>query len=344
VHPGRWALVAVMGLGVVSCSDDEPAADPESEQTAESPPPTESISPSPTGPTETTPTETSQPETTPTETGRAIPGPARFDPNAAMRTVRHLAGQIGPREAASPDFRRAADWVADRLTGWGYDVSREPVRVPAGVSWGVPVDAGRSWNVIATTTQPQLQPGQPYLVVGAHLDTVPQAPGAEDNASGISVLLELARLAAGTPPRLPVVFIAFGGEEPRGEGDDDHHFGSQKYVADMSARQRRSLEAMVSLDRIGVGSVVPVCIGGLEPPTVRRSLLRTAGRMDIPAQPCENQASDHWSFDKAGLPAARIGSTPYAEYHSAADLPGVVEPRQVTRVGRLMWEWLDLGP
>jgi hypothetical protein len=255
-----------------------------------------------------------------------------------MRTVRHLAGRIGPREAASPAFRRAAEWVSDRFADLGYDVRREPVRVPAGVSWGVPVDAGRTWNAVAPTSR--LQRGEPYLIVGAHLDTVPQAPGAEDNASGISVLLELARLAAGTPPRLPVVFIAFGGEEPRGDGDDDHHFGSQAYVAEMSRPERRALDGMVSLDRVGVGSVVPVCIGGLEPPTIRRELLRAAGRMGIPAAPCENQASDHWSFDKAGLPAARIGSTPYVEYHSAADRPRVVQPRQLTRVGRLMWEWL----
>jgi Peptidase family M28 len=111
----------------------------------------------------------------------------------------------------------------------------------------------------------------------------------------------------------------------------------------MSGPQRRALEGMVSLDRVGVGAVVPVCIGGLEPPTVRRSLLRTAGRHDIPAAPCENQASDHWSFDKAGLPAARIGSTPYAEYHSAADRPRVVSTRQLDRVGRLMWAWLEPG-
>ncbi|HEU0289105.1 MAG TPA: M28 family peptidase [Nocardioidaceae bacterium] len=328
MNPGRWALAAVMALGVVSCSEDEPTVEPDTERTA---PPT-----SP--PESTTPTASGLAETTPTEPPPEVLGPPRFDQDAALQTVRRLAGRIGPREAASPEFERAADWVADRFTDLGYDVERQPVRVPAGVSWGVLVDAGRTWNVIAPTAE--LRPGDPYRIVGAHLDTVPQAPGAEDNASGISVLLELARLAASTPPRLPVVFVAFGGEEPRGDGDDDHHFGSTAYVEQMSGRQRRSLDGMVSLDRVGVGAVVPVCSGGLEPPGVRRSLLRTAERMDIPAQPCENQASDHWSFDKAGLPAARIGSTPYAEYHSAADRPGVVQPRQLARVGRIMWEWL----
>ena len=54
-----------------------------------------------------------------------------------------------------------------------------------------------------------------------------------------------------------------------------------------------------------------------------------------------NQGSDHWSFEKAGLPAARVGGTPYAAYHSAADVPAVVQITQLNRVGRLMWAWLN---
>ena len=265
--------------------------------------------------------------------------PADFEPGRALAVVRHLAGTIGPRHGTSAAFGRAADWVAARFARLGYRVERQRLEVPGGVSWGVPVDAGRSTNVVATPRG--FDPSRPHLVVGAHLDTVPQAPGAEDNGSGVGVLLAAARAAAAAETRLPVVWVAFGAEEPRGPTDEDHHYGSRAYVARMTGPQRRALRGMVSLDRVGVGSVVPVCIGGLEPPTIRRELLRTAGRMDIPAFPCENQASDHWSFDKAGLPAARIGSTPYAEYHSAADRPRVVEPRQLTRVGRLMWEWLN---
>ena len=69
-------------------------------------------------------------------------------------------------------------------------------------------------------------PREPYVIVGAHLDTVPQAPGAEDNASGVSVLMELSRMAVVEPPATPTVFVAFGAEEPRGAGHDWHHFGS----------------------------------------------------------------------------------------------------------------------
>ena len=64
--------------------------------------------------------------------------------------------------------------------------------MPAGTSWGVPVRAGRSVNLIAE--RPGFDRTAPHVVIGAHLDTVPQAPGAEDNASGVAVLLELAAL------------------------------------------------------------------------------------------------------------------------------------------------------
>lgn len=253
--------------------------------------------------------------------------------------MRFLAGHIGPREASSPEFRRAAAWVERRFAALGYQVRRNPVHVPAGNSWGIDVPAGTTFNVVAVPAR--FDRTRPHLIVGAHLDTVPQAPGAEDNASGVAVVLELARLAADHNTRLPVVFVAFGGEEPRGEGDDLHHFGSTAMVNRMAASHRQALTAMVSLDRVGVGDLVPVCSGGLHPPTVRGGLLRAADRTGIAAQACENQSSDHWSFDKAGLPAARVGGTSYAEYHSAADLPTVVDPAQLDRVGRLMWEWLS---
>jgi hypothetical protein len=270
---------------------------------------------------------------------RAPARPARFRRNHAMATIRWLAGQVGPREGSSPAFRRAARRVAGRFDALGYDVRRQSFPVPAGVSWGVPVPSGRSTNVIAT---PQgFRPGRPHLLVGAHLDTVPQAPGAEDNASGVAVVLEVARLAARDDTRLPVVFVAFGAEEPRGDGDALHHFGSTAYVNRMSARERRGLQAMVALDRVGVGTVVPVCTGGLSPLRVRAMLVRRARDMDVPVSTCsDNTASDHWSFEKAGEPVARIGSTPYAGYHSAQDVPVVVNPAQIDRVGRVMWAWL----
>lgn len=293
-----------------------------------------------------TPTPSQSAETEPAPSAPASPSTsprpaARFDSAAAMSDVRLLAGRIGPRLATGPAFRRAARVVERRLEDLGYDVRRESFDVPAGESWGVPVSAGRSFNVVA---EPHgFDSERPHVLVGAHLDTVAVAPGAEDNASGVAVLLEVARLVAAQPTRLPVVLVAFGAEEPRGDGDDMHHFGSRHYVERMSRDQRESLRAMVSLDRVGVGSSLPVCTGLLSPARVQRELLRAAARVDVPARACENTASDHWSFEKAGFVVARLGSTSYAAYHSAGDRPGVVSREQLARTGQVVWAWLSRG-
>lgn len=308
-----------LAAAVAGCTD-RPVGDPKQPETttpASSPSPPSTVSPS------------TSPSTSP---------PARFDATRAVRTVRHLAGGIGPRLATGPAYREAADRVAAELGRLGYAVRRQSFPLPAGDSWGVPVRAGRSSNVIATPAD--FDPAAPYVVVGAHLDTVAVAPGAEDNASGVAVLLEVARVLGG---RGQVVLVAFGGEEPRGPGEL-HHFGSTRYVAALSPAEARHLRAMVSLDRVGVGSVVPISSVEGTPSTLRDRLARLAEREGIPTVTETDAASDHESFADAGFVAARLGSTPYAGYHSAQDLPHVVEPAQLRRVGRLVLAWLREPP
>lgn len=330
---GRHGLTGVaigVALSVLGCSGA--GQQPSAADRADRP----SSSASPSASTPTTPAATEETVTAP-ETPAPPPD---FEADRAVRTVRALAGRIGPREATSDAYFRAADLVQERFTALGYDVSRQAVPVPAGVSWGVPVPAGRSVNVIAD--QAGFDPDRPHLVIGAHLDTVPQAPGAEDNASGVSVLLELARLASRADTRLPVRFIAFGAEEPRGAGEALHHFGSKRYVQRLDGPARKAVRGMLSLDRVGVSAPqVPVCTGGLGTLAVQRALLAAARSVDVPAQPCDNTASDHWSFEQEGIPAARLGSVPYDAYHSVSDVPSVVDRDQLDRVGRLAWAWLQ---
>ena len=239
--------------------------------------------------------------------------------STAVGAVRHLAGRIGPRTATGPAYRRAARWVSGRLDRLGYTVRLQQVRVPGGVSWGVPVPSGTSVNVVAVP--PGVSLTSPHLVVGAHLDTVPQAPGAEDNASGVGVLLTVAEAVAGRRTRLPVVFVAFGAEEPRGGTDADHHYGSRAYVDRLGPARREAVRGMVSLDRVGVGTVLPVCSAGVGPDRLRAELLRAARLAGVRARSCSgNRASDHcpscgraWPGCGSAAPRSRA-TTPPATY------------------------------
>jgi Zn-dependent M28 family amino/carboxypeptidase len=144
------------------------------------------------------------------------------------------------------------------------------------------------------------------------------------------------------PAGLPVQFIAFGAEEPRGSGDALHHFGSRQHVADLSRPERRAIQAMVSLDRVGVrASYVPICIATDGGTRLRDAIRAAARRVEISTRACTNYTSDHWSYAKAGITAVRLGSIPYAGYHSRGDVPSVVDRRQLDRVGRTVWAWLQ---
>ena len=96
------------------------------------------------------------------------------------------------------------------------------------------------------------------------------------------------------------------------------------------------------MDRVGVGERRARRVRAAAPRS--RPGRRWCGRptrlgIGVAVDP-DNTASDHESFADAGLPAARLGSTPYAAYHSAQDVPAVVDPAQLRRVGRVIWDWL----
>ncbi len=297
---------------------------------------TPTISTSPTSEPTSAPPTTEPVTPTPTPTPKVSPDDARV--GIAVRAVSHLANKIGPRPGHTEAYFEAAEFVQERLEGFGWEVTRQRFPTPGGVSWGVPVDGGPSVNLIAT--RGDVVPGEPWLAIGAHLDTVPQAPGAEDNASGIGSLLAIADATQDTRTRLPVVLIAFGSEEPRGEGDDDHHYGSRAYVASLTAQQKRSLRGMVSMDRVGVGEVLPIKSVS-EPSPMRAELAAAAERAGVETLlETNHSSSDHESFVDDGLPGVRLGGTSYGGYHDATDTPDVINPAQLERTIRTVLAWL----
>src|SRR5262245_49968551 len=123
-----------------------------------------------------------------------------FDGEAALRHARELAA-LGPRPWGSPRGPLAAGCVEAKFREAGLT----DVRVQSFTSHGL-----TGTNVIGVLRAP----GTEFVVIGAHHDTAPGAPGAYDDASGVGVLIETARVLAQQPSRpRTLVFVSFDGEE-----------------------------------------------------------------------------------------------------------------------------------
>jgi len=122
------------------------------------------------------------------------------------------------------------------LAGFGLEVGSQELRF-----------AGRVYrNLVATL--PGSAPHLPMLLLGAHYDGPPGSPGADDNASGVAVLLETARLLAGTTLRRTVKFVAFTLEEPQHIGR--FLIGSRHY-ARLARRHGEAYEVALILESVG---------------------------------------------------------------------------------------------
>ena len=128
----------------------------------------------------------------------------------------------------------AADYIEEVLSGIGYDVSRQTFN-----AYGQTVS-----NLIAETSGAR----KGAIVVGAHYDTVPGSPGADDNASGVAGMLELARLCKNDTTGENLIFAAFVNEEPPCFGSDN--MGSMRYAKHLR-QNNAAIECMISLEMIG---------------------------------------------------------------------------------------------
>ncbi len=162
------------------------------------------------------------------------------DPHRLRAHVGSLARARHPGTAHDA-LRDAEDYVAHTLSAFGLPVERPPFRF-GGAEYR---------NVIATL--PGAEPARPRLLVGAHFDTVPATPGADDNASGVAAVLEVARLLAGRRLATTVEFVGFNLEEPQGIR---YRIGS---TAHARAARRRGVQyaGALILEMVGYTDVRP---------------------------------------------------------------------------------------
>ncbi len=256
----------------------------------------------------------------------------------------HIAALQGVRHplAAPQALEKAADYIETSLQAFGYGVNNHRFS-----------DNGEEYrNLIATL--PGTTEGQKKLLVVAHYDTVANSPGADDNASGVAVLLELARVLAKRQLRRTVQFVAVNLEEkerdskPKGRG-----LRGSRVLAQHAREQGWAIEGVVVLESVAyagpnvvqtapeglpiavpkVGDFIAV-IGNQASAHLVQAFLRAAEQYQpaLPKVPLvvpgngelfpDTRRSDHASFWDQGYPAIMLTDTTNfrsPHYHQPSD-------------------------
>jgi len=264
--------------------------------------------------------------------------------------VTALAGRIGERNVGRPGtLAAAAQYIRTEWQAQGHAVSTQHC-------YTMGTEPCDNLEVAVAGAAP----ARGCIVVGAHYDTVPDSPGADDNASGVAALIEIARLLAGSRPARQVRLVAFVNEEPP-------FFLSGRMGSRIYARAARArgevIDFMISLEMLGCYSERPA--SQAYPPLLRffypdrgnfiafvsnlvsrGALRRLVGAFRSECDfPCEALAapaivpgiawSDQLSFWREGYRALMVTDTAfyrYAHYHSAHDTPDRLDYRAMARV------------
>ncbi len=254
-----------------------------------------------------------------------------------QRLNEHLQALVGPRDPYlnSGRHRLSQVYICDQLGQWG-DVTCQDLSAQGGRG----IRKYFNWQIKTLGTRPELAP----ILVGAHYDTVPGSPGADDNASGVAIMLALAELMSTQPARRTIYWVAFDLEE--------YGLVGSSTCAQSWRAEARSLHLMLSLEMLGYFSptasqhyplnllsrIYPstgdfvALIGNVAtlPKMIRlKQSLKSAG---APCQwlPVLNQGrhipatrrSDHAPFWDAGYPAILVTDTAdlrNPHYHSESD-------------------------
>jgi Zn-dependent M28 family amino/carboxypeptidase len=260
-----------------------------------------------------------------------------------------LAGTIGERNLwRLPALERAAAYIEETLRRDAYTTSRQTFDVQ-----------GKQVSNIEAVLAASSSDAE-IVVVGAHYDSVIGCPGANDNATGVAAMLELARRFARRSHRRTIRFVAFVNEEP--PFFQTAAMGSLVHANAAKARGDR-IAGMLSLETMGYYSEAP---GSQQYPASMKLLYPDVGnfigfvsnvgsapllfrarrafkaRTPFPLQSASVPAaipgvgwSDHWAFWQAGYRAMMVTDTApyrYPWYHTAQDTPDKISADHLAHV------------
>jgi len=255
------------------------------------------------------------------DTAPPPPVTARFDAadrkalaGSAFGYLCELTEKVGSRESATKEELEAAAFLMDRFTEFGYSPKMQTFGLWVGAS------VRRTRNIILELPGR----GEGVVILGAHYDTVPDSVGANDNASGIGVLLTLAERLA-RPPwfdqgasvfPFTLRFIAFGSEET---GLD----GSLYYVDRLTDAELDDIRVMINLDSVGSGT----SLRGQGDRWLTKHVSEAADREGVPFRRKFNERrSDEQSFRYAWLSTLYFSGNDKSRINSPDDTIEFITP------------------
>jgi Zn-dependent M28 family amino/carboxypeptidase len=274
-----------------------------------------------------------------------------FDSAAIEKRLREHVQALArtPRVPGTPEHLAAAEYVRGHLLDAGFEVRREHVH-----------DAGFIGANLFTEPWPD-RTDLPFLIIGAHYDSVQSSPGADDNASAVAALLELATWIHAEPPSKPrarLQLVAYDLEEYGMVGSHTHC--RQLNSAGAAVRGMIALEMLGYTDSTPGSQRLPPALAALYPnvgnfiglvgneksspllQSVVSEMKRVPGLpVEFIAVPgngevfFETRLSDHSAFWDAGYQALMITDTSFfrnPHYHQRSDTPQTLDFPFLTRV------------
>lgn len=236
------------------------------------------------------------------------------------------------RWSGTPGEQAAAKEIAAAMRGWGYEVTEQPfdfTDAPQGKQI-----SKQATNVIAVK-KANRDPNGDILVISAHHDSMPSTVGADDNASGTAMLLELARALKDIETDTELRFISFSAEEQGLKG-------STYYTAQLSDAEKTHIVGDIQIDMIGhyMSDTTTVKTTDGAPSLLGNMLLAASKKVTGNTWPAGIEgASDHMAFQREGIPGVlveqdRLGT----ENHKWSDRPAVIDPAKALPAGQAVAE------
>jgi aminopeptidase YwaD len=233
-------------------------------------------------------------------------------------------------------FLGSADSVAIPAVTISQDQGQKLVSQLNGASLTVEVGVGALSDAVSRNVIAKGPGAQCETVSGGHYDSVPQAPGASDNASGTATVLEIAAILADRREIGNNCFVLFGAEELG-------LLGSRHYVSTLDQAAKDRIKAMLNFDMVGVGDQAWWLIGT---GSLQKRMNDVAAGLNIQTMNSSltGTSSDHASFLAAGIPSLMFHRWEDPLLHTPQDVSARVKPEyleQAARMGVALLEALE---